>query len=222
VIGRDHSLAQPLLALQIGVLLGLGVVACGSASGGRVSPPYGRLGAPASAAPAGSSAITGTQAGGYVKGDGDADGANGQDADDATTRGYGHPASALEARIVAALVRRYYAAAAAGDGELACSLIYSVLASPSKLPRVAESYAPAPSAPPLAGKSCGYIMSLLFRENHRQLVADAVTLELTGVRVEGRRCLVLLAFKSKPERELPLEREHGAWKVASLFDEELA
>lgn len=215
---RSHSLVWFLLALPIGVFLSSGVGACGSVSGG--ASPYGRT-VSSTSIPAGSSSTGASRANGYVKGDGDADGANGRDADDAMARGYGHAASPVEARTVASLVKRYYMAAAVGDGGMACRLLSSAVADPTKLPQTAEKYAPAPSAPPLQGKNCRYIMSLLFSESHRQLMADAPTLAVTAVRIAGRHCLALLAFRAKPEGILPLEREKGAWKIASLFDEEL-
>jgi hypothetical protein len=41
------------------------------------------------------------------------------------------------------------------------------------------------------------------------------------VRVKGSRGLALLGFRATPERQIPLRRERGAWKVEALLDREL-
>src|SRR5258705_4632253 len=49
------------------------------------------------------------------------------DGDDNRIRAWGHAPSAADRGTIAALVNRYFAAAAAGDGAKACPLMYSIL-----------------------------------------------------------------------------------------------
>jgi hypothetical protein len=214
-----RSKTKPLLALL--ALLGVGVTACGGAGNGTASSsrPSSNAAATGGAATTTASGTTSTQ--GHLIGDGDGDEDTYSRYDDQRIRGYGHEANTTDRRAVTALVKRYYATAAAGDGATACPLIYSRLAKGSNLAEAAEGYAPPPGAPPLRGKSCAYIMPLLFKQNHQQLIADVTTLDVTDVRVEGHHGLALLAFRTTPEREISVEREGGAWKIDSLLDEEL-
>lgn len=161
------------------------------------------------------------RAGSYIRGDGDADETDHRDQDD-RIRGYGHAAGAADKRAIAALVERYFAAAAAGDGPRACSLIYAGLANSSNLGEVAEAaHPPAPGVASLRGESCGQIMSLLFAENRRALIADAATVKILSVRVYGNHGVALLGFKTAPEGKIPLRRESETWKIDSLLEEEL-
>jgi hypothetical protein len=200
---------RSLLALLATMLLSVGAGACGGASGGVGSTSQ-----------ASSSA---TPTGGYVHDDDDADtGPNHEDTDDYRIRGYGHAPSAADERAVTGLVKRYYAAAAAGDGAVGCSLLLIRLAKDSNLGEAAEkAYPPAPDVPPLHGKSCAQIMSLLFKEDHEQLAADSTTLQVTSVRVNGLHGLALLGFRTTPERQIRVERDGGAWKLDALLDREL-
>jgi hypothetical protein len=186
-------------ALIAGALLDLALIACGTAGTGTVAP------------------------GSYLKGDNDADeGVGSPDADDGRIRGYGHAANAADEHAVMALVKRYYAAGAMGDGVTACRLMSPRLAKEPNLGDAAEqAYPPAPSTPSLHGKSCAQIMSLLFREDHRRLAADSATLVVTAVRIDGAHALALLGFRAAPERKLPLVREGHAWKIHSLLDLEI-
>jgi hypothetical protein len=216
-MAQRHSKMKPLLALPSIALLGLGVNACGGKGAGS-APQF-----------SSSFAVTGNATtstvrpkGSYLRGDDDADETNHKDEDDYSTRNYGHAASAGDKRTIVALVKRYYAVAAADDGARACVLIYSSLAKGSNLGEAAEvAYPPAPGVPPLRGRSCAQIMSLLFKEDHQQLAADVATIEVTSVRVKGRYGLALLGFRTSPERQIPVRRERGVWKIDTLLDEEL-
>jgi hypothetical protein len=215
---------RSLLVLPLIALLGLGLSACGNTGKRTGSAPE----SSSSTAAGGTTAAAGTAspatpAGGYLRGDGDVDDeANRTDEDDYAIRNFGHAASAADRRTIAALVKRYYAAGAAGDGAAACALIYSGLANSPNLGEAAEAaYPPAPGVPLLRGQSCARIMSLLFKEDHQRLAADLATAIVTRVRVKGSRGLALLGFRTTPERQIPLRREHGAWKVETLLDREL-
>ena len=206
-----------IFALIVGALLDSVLLACGNASRDAGSPS--RVSSTATGA-----AGTGAAApGSYLKGDDDADeGVGSPDADDGRTRGYGHAANAADEHAVTALVKRYYAAGAMGDGATACRLMSPRLAGEPNLGDAAEeAYPPAPSAPSLHGKSCVQIMSLLFREDHRRLTADRATLYVIAVRIDGLHGLTLLGFRASPERQIPIVREGHAWKIDSLLDLEI-
>jgi hypothetical protein len=83
---------------------------------------------------------------------------------------------------------------------------------------VAEDYEPVPGSPPLRGKSCVAIMSVLTKERHEELAADIDALVVIGMRVHGSHGLAFLGFRTTGERLIPLERERGVWKVDGLFD----
>jgi hypothetical protein len=207
------------LVLMAIVLFGLGSNACG----GSTSTLPARS---ASDAVAGGGERTATSSPppvrGYLHGDDDGDLDTLSYFDDWHVRGYGHAASTSDRRAVEALVKRYYATAAAGDGATACSLMTSRLARSSDLGEVVEETYPfAPNVPPLDGKSCVAIMSLLFGEDHRRLAADSATVQVIRVRVNGVRGLALLGFRTTPERQIGVEREHGFWRVDTVLDREL-
>jgi hypothetical protein len=203
-------------------LLGLALGACGDAGKHVGSAPESSYSTRAAGGAATASASSPAPAGGYLRGDGDVDDADNRDEDDHGVRTYGHAASAPDERAIAALVKRYYAAGAAGDGARACALIYSGLADSPSLGETAETvYPPAPSVPPLHGQSCARIMSLLFEEDHRRLAGDLATVVVTDMRVKGSKGLVLLGFRTTPERLIPVRRERGGWKVEALLDREL-
>jgi hypothetical protein len=209
------------LVLPVVALLGLSAGACGRAAQGTGSSARS-----ASVAAATGGAASGTasssRSGGYFIGDGDVDDRGQQsDIDDRGVRGFGHEASAAEVRAVASLIKRYYAAAVAGDSATACSLIHSSLARSSDFAKAVPSeYAPAPGSSALRG-SCAQITSLLFKLDHQQLVADAATIRVTGVRVNGALGLALLGFRTTPERHILVKREGRAWKIDELLDSEM-
>lgn len=200
----------------------LGAGACGGAGKGAGSDVHAATGAVAAGGRTSMATRYAGRIGGYLRGDDDADETNHRDADDRRVRGYGRAADATDRQAAMTLVARYYAAAAAGDGAGACSLMSSRLAGASKLGEAAEeAYPPAPSAPPLHGEGCPRIMAQLFEADHRQLAADSATLTVTGVRLKDGHGLALLGFKAMPEREIRIRREDGAWKIDALLDEEL-
>lgn len=142
------------------------------------------------------------------KSDNDGDGDNGDDDDR-----WGHAASEADREAVVALVKRYYGFAAAGDGGAGCALIYSLLAE-----EIPELYGEPPGPPSLRGGTCAAVMSKVFKQKHRQLVADTASIDVIGVRAKRLRGLALLRFKGSPERDIPVHREHNAWKINALLD----
>lgn len=129
---------------------------------------------------------------------------------------FGHDAAPGDKQAITALVKRYYAAAAADDGATACALIYSPLSE-----SVAEDYGQAPAPASLAGKTCQVVMSKLFRQVPGQASAVLASTEVTGVRVKGMKGYALLRSKAIPEGDIPVERELGVWRIGTLIGEAL-
>jgi hypothetical protein len=160
--------------------------------------------------------------GGYLRGDDDGDLDTTGRSDDWRVRRYGHSASPADRGAVTALVKRYYATASAGAGAAACSMMVSRLARAPDLGEAAEAAFPlAPGVPALHGKRCASVMSLSFGEDHRRLAADSATIHVILVRVSGGHGLALLGFRTTPERQLSVEREHGRWKIGAVLDRQL-
>jgi hypothetical protein len=133
-----------------------------------------------------------------------------------TSRVFGHAANAADARAMTALVKRYYAAAAASDGAAACPLVYSILAE-----AIPEDYGQSSARTPLRGKTCAVVISKLFKHFHKRLKSDSATLKVAAVRVLGNRGSVLLGFDGQlPKHYLETHRERGAWKIDRLLDNE--
>jgi hypothetical protein len=201
---------KPSLALLAIALLSLGATACGGASKAgssttnQVSPNASTTGG-ASTTSASSGAPTGLQ--GKDSNDGDNDP---QSNDDTAILDYGHLASAADKRAVTALVKRYYAAAAAANGTRACPLIYGIV-----VETIPEEFA---GDPRLRGKTCATVMSKVFKQRHRQMAADNAILKVTRVGVEGDKGLVLIYLGIPPVSSVLVHREGRAWKMQSLFE----
>jgi hypothetical protein len=140
-------------------------------------------------------------------GDGDGDGYF--DHDDYDTVNYPQTADATDTQAVTALVKRYFKAAAAADGATGCSLIYSLFAE-----TIPETLGLPPSGTPsLYGKTCAVVMTKLFKQNHRRLVAETATLQVAAVRVNRMRGFALLHFNGIPAQSIQLHLERGVWKI---------
>lgn len=122
---------------------------------------------------------------------------------------YGPSASTADKRTIAALVKRYYAVAAAGDGGKACGMLYSVLAT-----AVPEDFGRPPGPAYLRGKTCAAVMVRVFAHSRAKLKG---TFAVTDVRVKGNHAFVLLGSKTMPASGMFMHREHGVWKIASLL-----
>jgi hypothetical protein len=181
------------LALLGGILLAAGVTACaGGGAGTRAAAPVAN--AHATGSPS-SAPLRFTPENTYERG-----------ADDLA---WSHVVGGVDRRQMTAVLKRYYAAAAAEDGVEACALMYSLFAE-----EVPEDESPAA----LRGQSCATVAASLFKQRHRELVADNATFRVTLVRVSGRRGLALLKFGNRPERDIRMHREGHRWKVEELLD----
>ena len=175
--------------------------------------------APASSTDAGASVVTSTvvatRSGPARDRDNDYDssGKSRYDADDEAFLHFGRPASASDARVLRALVKRYYAAAALGDGAQACSMLYLQL-----YESVPEDYGENAGPSALRGKTCAVVMSKLFKLHRGELVRGVPTLHIDAVRVQGNRGLILLNYRGTAQHDLFAHYELSAWKIDSMLD----
>jgi hypothetical protein len=158
----------------------------------------------------GSAPSSATSSTGAPKRDRDNDGDNNDD--DAKVLYYGNAPSAVERQAIVTLVSDYYAAGAAEDGAMACSLLMPFLAE-----SVVEDYRHQPG---LEGETCATVLSKLFKQHHSQLSGQHATLKFISVRVSGDRALTVQSFSTLPEvRQLAERREgNGKWKLLQVFD----
>jgi hypothetical protein len=139
------------------------------------------------------------------------------DADDNSHLNLGHPARGAELRAMVSLVKRYYAASAAGDGKAACSMLYSVA--------VREAVEELPHTQGVSGMTCPAVMSAVFQKLHPWLVAKARSLRPLRVRSELLNGFVIMRFSTTPPnaaaREVALRHDHGVWSIDSPLDKPL-
>lgn len=156
----------------------------------------------------GESKDTSTRAGAPHK---DRDNDHDNNDDDQGTLGYGHVPGAPESQAIAALVKSYFADAAAESGAKACALL---------TPFLAESVVEVDGhSPGLRGSTCAAVMTKLFARHHRDLQAKQAALKVMRIGVQGSKSLVALDFPEIPEvREMVLRRYNGSWTVLQLLD----
>lgn len=155
---------------------------------------------------------------------GDSDGDNDRNSDE-DMRTAGREGSPVERSLIAALVRRYYATALAGDGARACSMLAAQLA--RSVPLEYGRY----GAPYLHGKTCPQVLSKLFVHEHRLVAAVAHSEKLIDVRLEedhGYAALQVdapclpescrLNLRTLKIANVLIKREgNGSWKIDSLL-----
>jgi hypothetical protein len=210
---------KPLPVLFAAALLSAGVSACGSGKNTSSASPSPN--AAATGSTVAGSASSATPTGDYTKADTDKDNDIGAPSDDTNNNyilDYAHAASTADKRAVTALIKRYYAAAAVGDGAKACSMMYVTFAE-----AVAEDYGQGSAGDSYLrqGKTCPAVMALLFKHYHGQLAAELPILEVTRVRLDRHHGLAVLSFGTMPERQIPVRRERRAWKIGAVLDSEL-
>lgn len=121
-------------------------------------------------------------------------------------------------RAVTILVKRYISAAAEGDGAKACTLMYSLYAE-----TIPETFGrPAGALRNGHVKTCAEVMAGIFRARRKLLRAEAKSIEVTSVRLDGMRGLAVLRFKSIPARSIRVHRERRIWKVSTMLDTEVS
>lgn len=134
-----------------------------------------------------------------------------QDSDDSSILAYGHAANGADKRTITAVVKRYYAAAATGDGAKACAML-----APKFAESVAEDYGRGSTGPSYlqGGTTCPAVMMLLFQHSHAE-VADPF--DVTGVRLGDNHAYALLGSRVTVASYITLERRRGAWRIGALI-----
>jgi hypothetical protein len=132
------------------------------------------------------------------------------DGDDGEVKDFGHAAATADANAIASLVKRYYAAAAAGNATSACALTYYL--DRETLP---EHYGEPPTPRWLLGaKTCKTLLARVLSHFHDEL---AVPVTVTAVRVNGDRGDALVGFKTLPAGYVAVRRGGSSWKVDGLL-----
>jgi hypothetical protein len=139
--------------------------------------------------------------------DGDGDYDNGTD-----DLGFGYPATPQDVRDATALIRRYYAAAAADDGAMACSLTNRAVVKEIAQPEVRIK-----GGRTMPRLSCAEALARNFRPIVKELVYKRDALAVVRVRVLDNTGLAILHFGATI-RDITLYREHGRWKIQSMLD----
>lgn len=148
------------------------------------------------------------------RGDEDNDDSRPIDNDTLSLHSYGEGARSPTRPAVELVVKRYYGAAARGDGALACSLLNRPLAKGA-----AVEYGQFGPVYLRGAKTCAQLLAMLFKHDRSLLAAEAAHLEITGVRVEGENGFVLMRFSPRlPERQIAVARENGVWGLRVLLD----
>lgn len=213
VCGKSRS----LLACSAVVLSAIGTSACGSTSRGSGSASPGSSGASATGGVVARTASGPASTTGLSKHDGDEDidtlGMGPYDNDLDAVPGYGPQAGRADRQAIVSLIRRYYEAAAAGDGVAACSMLDAPIAE-----SVLEEHHRGKGPRSLQGNTCAQVMSKLFAQRHRELVEDVASFRISDVELRGNRGLVLAPFSATRELQLLVHREHGVWKMNVLLD----
>jgi hypothetical protein len=142
----------------------------------------------------------------YEEGNGNGDY---HDGDDASSVGFGQAANATDERAITTLVKRYYAAAAAGNGPTACSMMASTIA--RSLP---EEYGEGAGPAYLRGaRTCEAIVTRVFDHAGAQLKG---AMDVTGVRVAGAEAIALLGSHTMSASKISVHMEDGTWKIDAL------
>lgn len=196
---------RSLLVCTALTLSAVGVSACGNATKGSGTERAGSATALAGGSPTGS---------GVKDGDRDDDRRGSRfdpDTDEVLT--YGPAAGPADRREIIALLRRYYAAAAAGNGELACSMLYWLFAE-----TVIEEHSHGKGPRALRGNTCAQITSKVFKQRHRELVRDLARFEVTEVQLRAKQGWVRLRFGPASELLVSLHHDRGVWHMNNLLD----
>lgn len=200
-VGPDIPRLAPLAASIAVLLLSLGVAACGGAS--KIEGPKTHVRS--------AGAVTGGSGGKRPP-------ATPADSRSQSYLSFGHKAGEAEARVITAIVTKYFAAVVADDGKRACSLLYSPLAS-----SVPEDYGKGPAGPPeWRGATCPAVMSLVFKHRRGQPTSDVADIKVIGVRVSAGQATALLRSSTMRLGEIGLLNNRGTWQIVQLLGAPLA
>jgi hypothetical protein len=135
------------------------------------------------------------------------------DADNDANPTFGPAASITERQAIVALIKRYYAAAAAGDGGKACSML-----DPLIVEAVVEEHHRGKGPPSLRGNTCPQVASKVFKQRHRELTEDVAELQVGWVQLQARQAVTLVHFGAMRELIVRVHRSHGGWQMNALLD----
>lgn len=133
-----------------------------------------------------------------------------RDADDLDSLRVGVPASPADMRAIEAVVKRYYAVAATGDGAKACAMMARAFA--KSVPVDYGKYGP----PYLhGGKTCA---SIAARQFHRARDQITPAIYITAVHLEHPdRAYALFGSRTTPASFIAVVREGSTWKIGALM-----
>lgn len=130
------------------------------------------------------------------------------DTDDTSLLNFGQPANAADRRAITTLVGRYHAAVASNDGPKGCALLHPLLEEGT----VEDS----PLPPGAHKKTCGAILTILFRQTHERKAYDAKKLHVMQVQIRHREAIALLGSHNKVEHSIGLRLQRNTWKIAEI------
>jgi hypothetical protein len=205
-----------LLACVAFALMVLGACACGGSS--HRSPA-------ASSASSAPSAVAGaatprSSAGAPVgaplqDGDGDDDRQGSRfDPDNDESITWGSAAGPADRQAIVALITRYYALAAAGDGKHACTMLYWLVGE-----TVVEEHSHGKGPASLRGATCAQVATKVFRQRRRELARDVREgVNVTEIRVRAKKGWVRVRFGPARELLVFVHRTGGVWQMNNLLD----
>jgi hypothetical protein len=122
---------------------------------------------------------------------------------------FGKEASPTDRPVIAALVKRYYVAAATGNGNVACQLLD---------PTLADGLGEGQSTQGGSG-GCTVRFSALFTQQHRLWQEKNVsTMTVIDVRLAGDSGVATVGFRTVATRRIFVKRNKETWKINALFD----
>jgi hypothetical protein len=210
-----HPRCRYLLACVVFALIVLGACACGGSSHSSPAASSASSAAGAVAGAATSASSTGAPAGAPLQdGDGDDDRPGSKhdpDTDEVFT--YGTAAGPADRQAITALITRYYALAAAGDGKHACKMLYWLVAE-----GLVEEHSHGKGPATLRGSTCAQVATKVFMRRHGELAADVKKLEVTEIRVHAKKAWVRVRFGPTRELLMFVHRTGGVWQMNNLLD----
>lgn len=129
-------------------------------------------------------------------------------AEDATAS-FGAEANAEDEEAIVETTESFLTAQARGQWEDACELMTTAVR--KQVEQLAA------SSKRLKGEDCAAILAAVFKQNPAQLQASADGIEVKAVRIQNTdRGYVFYSTPQSKAAYLPLEREQGEWRVATI------
>ena len=144
--------------------------------------------------------------------DSDSDDNDYYDEDDNAIVYFGRPALKPARKEIVQLLETYYAAMFARYGARVCSLFVPAVAATVPL------HYGGSSEPNLRGRTCAAVMSKVLEPVSGSGVTTVPKIVVKDVRVEGPHALALYNFGHRLNRNMPVLREDGDWKLDALSD----